>query len=254
MTLPLVLVTGSGGRIGQAVVKELITRGQRVHGFDRVPTPGLKDAVVGSITDAEACAKATEDVHTLIHLAATPDDVADVVGELVPNNVVGVHRIFEAARLAGVKRMVLASSGQVVWRQRQTGPLPIGVDVQPTPRYWYAAMKVFLEAAGRAYADTHGISVIAARLGWCPRPGQEKEIAAEEWAQDVYLSPRDAGRFFACTVESPTPIHFAIVYATSLPVRTCPYDLEPARSLLGYVPHDTWPQGMEEVQDIGTLP
>jgi nucleoside-diphosphate-sugar epimerase len=169
MTLPLVLVTGSAGRIGRAVVKELVARGHRVRGFDRVPTPGLTDAVVGSITDAAACAKATADIHTLIHLAATPDDVEDVVGDLVPNNVVGVYRIFEAARLAGVKRMVLASSGQVVWNQRKTGPLPIGVDVQPTPRYWYAAMKMFLEAAGRAYADTHGISVIAVRLGWCVR-------------------------------------------------------------------------------------
>jgi uronate dehydrogenase len=104
---------------------------------------------------------------------------------------------------------------------------------------------VFLEAAGRAYADTHGISVIAVRLGWCPRPGQEKEIAAEQWAQDVYLSPNDAGRFFACAATAPNPIHFAVVYATSLPVRKCPYDLEPARTLLGYVAQEKWPVGME---------
>jgi uronate dehydrogenase len=245
MTTPLVLVTGSAGRVGRAVVKELTTRGHRVRGFDRVPTPGLTDAVVGSITDAAACGTATKDVHTLIHLAATPDDVDDVVGDLVPNNVVGVYRTFEAARLAGVKRMVLASSGQVVWTQRQTGPWPIGIDVQPTPRYWYAAMKMFLEGAGRAYADKHGISVLAVRLGWCPRPGQEKEIAAEEWAQDVYLSPGDAGRFFACAVETPRPIHFAVVYATSNAVRSCPYDMEPARTLLGYVAQEKWPQGAE---------
>jgi nucleoside-diphosphate-sugar epimerase len=245
MTQPLVLVTGSAGRIGRAVVKELTTRGHRVRGLDRLPTPGLADAMVGSITDASTCALAAADVHTLIHLAATPDDVEDVVGDLVPNNVIGVYRIFEAARLAGVKRMVLASSGQVVWGQRKSGLLPVGADVQPTPRYWYAATKMFLEAAGRAYADTHGISVLVVRLGWCPRPGQEQEIAAEAWAQDVYLSPNDAGRFFACAVESPAPIHFAVVYATSKAVRNYPYDLEPARTLLGYVPQEMWPQGVE---------
>src|SRR5207244_4282325 len=102
----------------------------------RVPTPGLTDAVVGSVLDAAACARACADVHTLIHLAATPDDVPDVVNDLLPNNTVGVYHIFEAARQAGVKRLVLASSGQVVWGQRKTGPWPIGVDVQPTPRSW----------------------------------------------------------------------------------------------------------------------
>ena len=41
-----------------------------------------------------------------------------------------------------VWRLVLASSGQVVWWQRQTGPWPIDVNTPPTPRYWYAATKV----------------------------------------------------------------------------------------------------------------
>ena len=94
--------------------------------------------------------------------------------------------------------MILASSGQVVWHQRFTGPLPISVDVQPTPRYWYAAAKMFLEAAGRAFVEAHGISVISVRLGWCPRTKEQvEEIAATDWAKDVFLSPTDAGRFFA---------------------------------------------------------
>ena len=42
------------------------------------------------------------------------------VARLVPNNVVGVYNVLEAARLAGARRLVLASSGQVVWNQRLT--------------------------------------------------------------------------------------------------------------------------------------
>ena len=84
----------------------------------------------------------------------------------------------------------LASSGQVVWYERFHGPWPIGVDVQPTPRYWYAAAKVFLEAAGRAFAEKFDMSVIAVRLGWCPRTKEQvEEITASDWAKDVYLSP-----------------------------------------------------------------
>ena len=144
-----------------------------------------------------------EGVKAVVHLAATPDD-DDFFTKLLPNNIVGVYHILEAARLAGVRRLVLASSGQVVWHQRFTGPLPIGADVPPTPRGWYAATKVFQEAAGRAYAEAHGMSVIAARLGWCPRTREHaEELAATDWGPDVYLSPGDAGRFFALAAEAP---------------------------------------------------
>ena len=163
-----VLVTGSAGRIGRAAVRELKARGHTVRGFDRVPTPGLADSLVGDITDGAAVRRAAQGVQALVHLAATPDD-DDFLTQLLPNNIVGVYHVMEAAREAGVRRVILASSGQVVWCQRFTGPLPIGTDVQPTPRGWYAATKVFQEAAGRVYAEAHGLSVVAARLGWCPR-------------------------------------------------------------------------------------
>jgi len=242
-----VLVTGSAGRIGQAVVRELRARGHAVRGFDLVPTPGLDTSVVGDLSDGAAVRRAAEGATALVHLAATPDD-DDFLTRLLPNNVVGVYHVLEAARLAGVRRLVLASSGQVVWWQRLTGPLPIGVDVPPTPRHWYAATKVFLEAAGRAFSESHGLSVVVVRLGWCPRtPEQAREIAATEWAQDVYLSPGDAGRFFACAVEAPADLRFAVVYACSRPARQTLYDLGPARQLLGYEPCDTWPQGAEEM-------
>ncbi len=242
-----VLVTGSAGRIGRAVVRELASRGHAVRGFDRVPTPQLAESFVGDITDGAAVRQAVQGATILIHLAATPDD-DDFLTQLLPNNIVGVYHVLEAAREAGVRRVVLASSGQVVWWQRFTGPVPITADVPPTPRGWYAATKVFQEAAGRAYAEAHGISIIAARLGWCPRNREHiEELRTVEWAKDVYLSPRDAGRFFACTVEAPADIRFAVVYACSQPLAQQYYDESPARGLLGYEPQDQWPQGIDEI-------
>jgi nucleoside-diphosphate-sugar epimerase len=242
-----VLVTGSAGRIGRAAVRELLARGHTVRGFDRVPTPGLADSVVGDLTDGAAVRRAVLGVQALVHLAATPDD-DDFLTQLLPNNIVGVYHVMEAAREAGVRRVILASSGQVVWWQRFTGPLPITADVPPTPRGWYAATKVFQEAAGRAYAEAHGISVVAVRLGWCPRNAAHvEELSGIDWAKDVYLSPADAGRFFGCAVEAPADIHFAVVYACSRPLCREYYDTRPARELLGYEPRDQWPEGIEEI-------
>jgi nucleoside-diphosphate-sugar epimerase len=242
-----VLLTGSAGRIGHAVLRELKARGHTVRGFDRVPTPGLADAVVADLTDADALKRAAVGASAVVHLAATPDD-ADFLTDLVPNNVIGVYNVFEAARLAGVGRLVLASSGQVVWGLRETGPWPVPIDVPLTPRYWYAALKVFVEAAGRAFSDAHGMSVIVARLGWCPRTREHAEELQEiDWGPDVYLSPGDAGRFFALAVEAPASIRYSILYVTSRPAALERYDLKPAREQLGYEPRDRWPEGAEEL-------
>jgi hypothetical protein len=113
----IVLITGSAGRIGQAVVSELKARNYRVRGFDRARTPGLPDSVVGDIADAKAVTRSVEGVDTIIHLAATPDD-ADFMTELLPNNIIGIYNVMEAARLGGARRIILSSSGQVNWWQR----------------------------------------------------------------------------------------------------------------------------------------
>ena len=245
--MPLTLVTGSAGRVGRAVVAELLARNLPVRGFDLVPTPGLPDSVVGDLASMSAVRAAMRGVGALVHLGATPDD-DDFMTKLLPPNIVGVFNIIEAAREAGVPRVVLASSGQVVWWQRLRGPTPIGVDAQPTPRGWYAATKCFLEAAGRSLAEADGRCVLAVRMGWCPRtPEQAAEISRDDWARDVYFSPGDAGRFFADAVQAPAWPGYAVVYATSRPQTHALYDLEPTRALIGYEPHDHWPMGVEDM-------
>ena len=107
---------------------------------------------------------------------------------------------------------------------------------------------MFLESIGYSYSANHGISVIITRLGWCPRDeGQVCEIAAETFFQDVYLSPGDAGRFFAGCVEAATEVSHAILYATSRPVETKRLDLTGAREIAGFKPQDQWPDGTEIV-------
>jgi uronate dehydrogenase len=254
-----ILVTGSAGRIGRAAVAELVARGHHVVGFDVRPTPGLppEQSVIATLADVEALRRAATGVACIIHLAATPDDARfprgaspddgdNFVTELVPNNVVGPYQVMETARTLGVPRVVLASTGQVIDGHLRDGNIPVTPESPPRPRYLYACTKVFLEALGQVYAKQHGIAVLAVRLGWCPRDaGQVAEIAASVRNQDVYLSPGDAGRFFAAAVEAETLPPFAVLYATSRFVHTRRYDLSACRELLSWEPREQWPTGVE---------
>jgi len=254
-----VLVTGSAGRLGRAAVAELVARGHFVTGFDIRPTPGLPAdrSVVATLADTDALRRAASGADAIIHLAATPDDSNhprgappndgdNFLSELVPNNIVGPYLVMEAARVVKVPRVILASSGQVVDGHERDGRIPVKADASPRPRYLYACTKAFLEALGQVYARQHGITVVAVRLGWCPRDaGQIEEIRRDERGQDVYFSPGDAGRFFAAAVEAETLPPFVTLSATSRFTHQLRYDLSLTRELLGWEPREKWPDGIE---------
>lgn len=237
-----VVVTGSAGRLGRAACRELAARGWQVRAFDRSPSP-VGESVVADLADAAAVAAVLRGADALVHLAATPDD-DDFAARLLPDNLLGLHNVIEGAKAAAVPRVVLASSGQVNFVQQYEGPWPIRVGDPLTPRGWYAITKVALEAAGQIHARVTGATVISVRLGWCPRTEDHAaELADSFHGPHCYLSPRDAGTFFAAAVEHPAPPGHHIVYATSRPAEIEMVDLEPTKKLLDWEPHDRWPEG-----------
>lgn len=239
-----VLITGSAGRIGSAAAEALRRAGHFVRGFDRANSPAANESVIGDLTDLPSVTAAAKGAEALIHMAATPDD-ADFMTSLLGPNIVGVHHILEAARANNIKRVALASSGQVNWYAHITGPYPIRVTDPISPRYWYAVTKIFAEGAGQVYATSHGMDIVALRLGACPRDRELVDfIAARETSQDVYLSPADAGRFFVKFVEAPSGFGFQVIFLASKWLKRQVFDMEPAKRIFGFEPQDRWPQGL----------
>ena len=246
-----VLVTGSAGSVGRAAVAALHARGIPVRGFDRVRTVGADESLVGDLSDAAAVRAATVGARAIVHLAAVPDE-DDFLTKLLPNNIVGLYHLLEAARAEGVRRVLLASTGQVVWWQLLEGPWPIRPDGAYSPRDWYAITKIAAESAGRAYARSFGMTVLALRLGWFPRTREHAaELASTPRGPNIYLSPGDAGRFFVRALEAPLEPGFNVLFVASRPIDRVLFDLAPTKQLLDWEPQDQWPAGAESLLGPG---
>lgn len=247
-------MTGAAGAIGKAVAPALGQRGHAVRGFDRLPMPHLADAVVGNLTERAAVARAMAGVDVVLHLGAYRND-AGFMDVLLEPNVIGLHHVCDAAQEAGVQRLVLASTIQVVAGFGRYDA-PIRVTDGPRPTNHYALTKVWAELMGDMMARCHAMSVINVRVGWFARNQTiARRIQRSERGPNIYLSHSDAQRFFIRCVESPMPAagECVTVFATSQPQTAPPVDLAPARDVLGYEPHDIWPQGLPFTLDAESL-
>lgn len=233
------VVTGAAGTIGSALRIALAEQGVELVSTDiRPATPvGPGDSVVSAdLGDLESLVELFAGADGVIHLGGLADeadfhDLADV-------NIVGTYHVLEAARRAGVARVVYASSN------RLTGMYSAGehvtADLPPRPDGFYGVSKVAAEALCRLYADKFGISTVSVRIGtYEQRPGSARE-------QRTWLSPADAVRAFLAAMT--TAEHTAVFYAVSANTNRW-WDLG-AGAEVGFVPQDdaaSW--GAEEPID-----
>jgi uronate dehydrogenase len=231
-----ILITGASGRIGTALRRAFADE-YEIRSLDRKPNPDDPDAIVADLEDYEALRLAMEGIDTLVHLAATPTE-APFIEDLVPNNVVGVYHTYEAARAAGVKRIVFASTVQVSTNY----PTDRVVDINdlPCPLSIYGATKYFGEVLGRWFYDKHGIEFVGIRIGWFCDPTRERDLKTLRTSDEMRLlwfTPNDTARLFRLAIEKEN-IGFAVVFGTSRTEREW-LSLHPARDTLGYEPEDT---------------
>jgi uronate dehydrogenase len=199
---------------------------------DRFPQADDPDCVIADLQDMQVLERAMQGIDVVVHLAATSDE-APFIENLVPNNVVGLYNMLEAARRAGVRRFVFASTVQAVSAYPREKSIAAEDPVRPSTMY--GATKAFGEALGSFYHDRHGLEFIAVRIGAFQQydsPLLRKHVGLRE----IWLSPGDAVRLLHLAIERPG-IGCAIVFATSKTTRER-LSLASAREILGYEPGD----------------
>lgn len=221
-----ILLTGAAGSIGRALVERLPGAGWTVRGFDRVAVPGGGVAgVVGDITSAADLDAALAGVDAIVHLAGQPTEAPWPV--IRDANVEGAVQVFEAARRAGVRRIVYASSNHAVGFEPSAGELP--ADLPPRPDTLYGVSKVFGEALGRYYADRYGLQVACLRIGtFADQPPDLRSLS-------TWLSPADCARLVDACLRSEA-LDYAIVWGISANSRRT-WSLD-AGHRIGYFPID----------------
>ncbi len=228
-----ILITGPGGRIGPHIVPLLREHfALRLLDLKPLHAEGDDEVIQADIRDFAELGKACEGVNAMVHLAAIPDE-DDFMTRLLPMNVVGTHNAFEAARQAGVKKVLFASTGQTVLYY------PKGEWVAPEmpPRPWtlYACTKLFGEALARLYSDRHGLSVMVLRICYFRSYDDPLLRIPGHDVQREWVSPRDLTQLIVKCIRS--DLKFGIFFGVSNNTGRF-WDISNARKLVGYEPQD----------------
>jgi UDP-glucose 4-epimerase len=179
-----VLVTGGSGFIGSHVVDKLRLRGHEPVIYDLRPSPwhepGSVETVLGSITDREALERALHSCDAVAHLAAVADvnDVHAEPEDAERVNARGTVAVLEAARRAGVKRIVYAST---IWVYSDCEPDEVDEEtLLPAPSHLYTSTKLAGELYCKAYQELYGIDYTILRFGipYGPRAREAAVIPA----------------------------------------------------------------------------
>ena len=252
-----VLVTGAYGLIGNIVFAHLAGRPEEYepfgmvrrrhpssrieHGdFREIPDDRLR---IADLSDAAGVRHAMEGIDVVVHMAADADGRSGWESVL-QSNIVGVHNVFEAAREAGVGRVVFASTNQVVFGYRADEPsasaanvnsgdrafAPVRHDQPVRPLNFYACSKVFGEALAYMYAHVHGMSCICLRIGW---------VTANDEVMNptLWCSRRDIIQLVELCIRAPQELRYDLFFGQSANEHNF-VDIDHAREVLGYAPQD----------------
>jgi uronate dehydrogenase len=226
-----ILITGAAGQIGTMLRQRMRKPARVLRLLDIAPIPPAHpdervETVIADITDPAGMRAAVAEVDAVIHLGgiAYESDWESILH----TNIRGTHTVLDAARTAGVPRVILASSNHAVgFHPYSNGLVPDYLF--PRPDTYYGVSKVTNEALGSLYHDRYGIHVLCVRIGACCETPQDHRMLS------MWLSPDDCAGLMEALLGAPNP-GFRVVWGVSANTRNR-FSLAEARAL-GYRPKD----------------
>jgi nucleoside-diphosphate-sugar epimerase len=244
-----VLITGMSGLIGGAL---------RTHLEGRYELTALNRSAVQGVTchradirDLAAIEPAFAGQDVVVHLAAMVSSGREMaLQDMLDFNLKGSWNVFEAARKAGCKRVVFASSGATVAGYEKDEPYkslaaanygalkngwPMLTCLDPVrPRGLYGCSKAWGETLARSFADSSELSIVCVRIG---------RVTADDKAADartrmVWCSHRDICGLLEAAMLAPPSLRYDIVFGVSNN-RYGYRDMEHTRDALGFAPQDS---------------
>lgn len=202
------------------------------------------------VTDLRGLTSAVAGSDAIVHLAANAHVMA-TWEDLVEPNLIGAYHAYEAARVAGVRRVIFASSNHAVGMYLMDDerfadpdrPQLVGTNEPMRPDSLYGASKAWGEILGRFYAEHHGLEVVCLRIGWVteddrpPSPAESirDDPEVKRRAPAMWLSHRDCVSLVAASLTA--PVSFATVNGVSDNAGRW-FSLEEGRRILGWEPRD----------------
>jgi nucleoside-diphosphate-sugar epimerase len=182
------VVTGGGGFVGSNLAERLVFEGFNVRVVDDFSTGdatnlatlrGDIDLIEGSVLDSALVRGAFDGAQVIFHQAAVPSVARSVANPRRSHdaNVTGTVAVLEAAREAGVGKVVYASSSSIYGGAH---PLPVREDMEPRPVSPYAVSKLSGEYYCRCYTATFGLPTVSLRYFnvFGPRQSPDSDYAA----------------------------------------------------------------------------
>lgn len=208
-----IAVTGGSGKLGRAVVRDLVHHGYDVVNLDRAAPTELPELftrvdltdygqVLGALMAIDD--RTSSPVDAVVHLGAIPAPGLAPNAVTFANNITSTYNVFEAARVAGIPRVVWASSETVLGLPFETPPpyVPVDEEYHPRPESSYSLAKTLEEEMARQFGRWDpSRTLIGLRFSNVMEPGDyrafpsyDADPAARRWNLWGYIDARDGAQ------------------------------------------------------------
>jgi nucleoside-diphosphate-sugar epimerase len=277
-----IAVTGGSGKLGRAVVDELLAHDHEVINLDIVPPREPRCAYIRiDLTDYGQTAEALTTIDgryagidAVVHLAAIPAPGLTGNAATFANNITATHHVFRAARAAGIKRVVWASSETVLGLPFDTAPpyLPVDEEYPARPESAYSLAKHLEEQMAAQFCRWDPeLTMIGLRFSNVMEPDDyaafgsyDADPALRRWNLWGYIDARDGAQAVRLGLDYPQPGVEVFVIANDDTVMSRPsadlaaevfpdvpvtrplgtnetlLSIDKARRLLGFAPQHSW--------------